>query len=157
MKKLLVTAFKDGSLFKASSNPANAGRGFIRVTQVEKSFVNGSEVIVKRSATARFDLTAIASMKLVAGQDLNEYLVAQGYGAHKIVVTETKEPQYEGHEKKINPVSNQPMVAADGGSIFYATNLALDVPENKDTIIPVLRVAASKPSINASVEEQLAQ
>lgn len=157
MKKLLVTAFKDGSLFKASSNPANAGRGFLRVTQEEKSFVNGSEVIVKRSATARFSLDAIASMKLVAGQDLNAYLVAQGYGAHKIVVTETTAPQYEGHEKKINPVSNAPMVSAEGGDIFYATTLMLDVPENKDTIVPVLRTVAAKANINASVEESLAK
>lgn len=104
MRKLIVSAFKDGSLVRPSkSKPQFATIMVIEsTTGVNKDgFLNTQ----KRVGFIRGKAADLATLDVKAGDNINEIFAKKNIPLVKIIRREYETAQYEGQQAKINPTT----------------------------------------------------
>lgn len=151
--KLEVIASKDAQgnatlAVKPSTNKPEWGS--VLVMETAHSVVNGLIVQSKRIAAYRAKLTTFEAMNITLGCDFNEKLKALGIKPMRIFVKESLTPQFEGHEPKKNPSTNQTVTTDAGQPIYY--NTVVDYAEaGKDEFVSKSAVAVNTNSLESQI------
>lgn len=119
--------------------------GRIRIDQAKVEFINGFGSVRNRSAFLTMEAEALESLGLVAGQ---EFPVAG-----KIVRKETREPQYEGHNPKINPTTAE-IHLVNGAPVYFQDTFTSNMSENDSLIAATPENVEATEEVSAEAQEQ---
>ena len=145
MSKLIVTAFKDGSLIRVGSNPEF---GTMMVAQSATN-INAGGFLETRTLLGfvKDKVESLKALNLSEGSDFNAKLEALGGSPCRVIVQESNTPHYEGQSPKINPESKEVILDANDAPIYYDTKIVAQGSNEQDVKI------ASKGSAQAQAEE----
>ena len=130
---------------KVDKEGINRTYGRVQIQSVSLTLNNGFVSKKKRTAFVTLDSDAL---QLIGGQiKAGRRYPMEG----KIIVNETKEPQWEGHLPKINPTSGE-NIEINGYPIFRSTEFTSDM-DAQDVFVTSHSVKEHKETLNAT--EQL--
>lgn len=143
MTKLIVIPFKSGQLMKDSTK----SEGWATMLVMEESITINNGILNhrKRVAAIRDKKENLEKLGLKAGDDFNALL---GKNC-RVAYIETTEPQYEGHQPKVNPRTKEVIKDAAGKPIYLSAKVV--EPEVKDQL-----VESAKSAVTASGAEKIA-
>lgn len=146
MRQLIVIPFKDGSLLKAGKKE---GWASILVVETILTMNNGIINPRKRVGAIRGKKEDLEALQLKSGDDFNKKMEQLGGKECRVIYTETSEPQYEGHQPKVNPRTKEVVKDAHGNPIYLSAEVG-------DATLPDQLVGNAKAVIATSGAEKIA-
>lgn len=121
MRKLIVIPFLTGEAIRDSKT----SEGWATMLVMEESITINNGILNhrKRVGAIRDKKEDLLALALKVGDDFNKKLAEYGGKESRVVYTETLEPQYEGHQPKINPKTKEVIKNAAGQPIYLSANV----------------------------------